>query len=98
MHVYLDEAVRRYRESGRLTSVPRLKAALEEGAVDRVRPGDTVDFGHVDVDAPGRLPRPDESCDPRELSDHAYGLVRVLGDDGWALRPPPRSGSFSQRR
>ena len=38
MHVYLDEAVRRYRESGRLTSVPRLKAALEEGAVDRVRP------------------------------------------------------------
>ena len=38
MHVYLDEAVRRYRQSGRLTSVPRLKAALEEGAVDRVRP------------------------------------------------------------
>ena len=38
MHVYLDEAVARYRASGRLTSVPRLKAALEEGAVDRVRP------------------------------------------------------------
>ena len=38
MHVYLDEAVGRYRRSGRLTSVPRLKAALEEGAVDRVRP------------------------------------------------------------
>ena len=38
MHVYLDGAVARYRASGRLTSVPRLKAALEEGAVDRVRP------------------------------------------------------------
>ncbi|PAP76362.1 efflux RND transporter permease subunit [Rubrivirga marina] len=38
MHVYLDEAVARYRERGWLTSVPRLKAALEEGAVDRVRP------------------------------------------------------------
>jgi len=38
MHVYLDEAVARYRSTGRLTSVPRLKAALEEGAVDRVRP------------------------------------------------------------
>ena len=38
MHVYLDEAVSRYRRAGRLTSVPRLKAALEEGAVDRVRP------------------------------------------------------------
>ncbi len=45
------------------------------------RPGDTVDFGYVDVDAPGRLGRPDETCHPRELQDHAYGLVRVLGDD-----------------
>ncbi|MEL7171122.1 MAG: efflux RND transporter permease subunit, partial [Bacteroidota bacterium] len=38
MHVYLDEAVRRYRREGRLTSIADLKAALEEGAVDRVRP------------------------------------------------------------
>jgi Cu(I)/Ag(I) efflux system membrane protein CusA/SilA len=38
MHVYLDEAVKRYRRTGRLTSVARLKEALEEGAVDRVRP------------------------------------------------------------
>ena len=38
MHVYLDEAVARWRREGRLTSVDRLKAALEEGAVDRVRP------------------------------------------------------------
>jgi 2-oxoisovalerate dehydrogenase E1 component alpha subunit len=45
------------------------------------RPGDAVDFGHIDVDAPGRLGRPDETCDPRELREHAYGLVRVLGDD-----------------
>lgn len=38
MHVYLDEAVARWRREGRLTSVAHLKAALEEGAVDRVRP------------------------------------------------------------
>ena len=38
MHVYLDEAVARWKREGRLTSVDRLKAALEEGAVDRVRP------------------------------------------------------------
>ena len=38
MHVYLDEAVKRYRRTGRLTGVDRLKDALEEGAVDRVRP------------------------------------------------------------
>ncbi len=38
MQVYLDEAVRRYRREGRLTSRAMLSAALEEGAVDRVRP------------------------------------------------------------
>ncbi|MEM1125895.1 MAG: CusA/CzcA family heavy metal efflux RND transporter [Bacteroidota bacterium] len=38
MHVYLDEALRRYRATGRLTSGDQLRAALEEGAVDRVRP------------------------------------------------------------
>ena len=51
------------------------------------RPGDTVDFGHVDVDEPGRLPRLDEACDPRDLTEHAYGLVRVLGDDDQAHGP-----------
>ena len=38
MQVYLDEAVTRYRQEGRLVSPDALKAALEEGAVDRVRP------------------------------------------------------------
>lgn len=38
MQVYLDEAVKRYRREGTLTSPQRLDAALEEGAVDRVRP------------------------------------------------------------
>ena len=53
----------------------------------RFRPGDAVDFGHVDVGAPGKLPRPDETCHPRELHEHAYGLVRVLGDDDRASGP-----------
>ncbi len=47
----------------------------------RFRPGDAADFSHIDVDTPGRLGRPDETCHPRELHDHAYGLVRVLGED-----------------
>ncbi len=38
MQVYLDEAVGRYRREGRLTSPTALRDALEEGAVDRVRP------------------------------------------------------------
>ena len=38
MLVYLDEAFERYRREGRLASVAQLKAAIVEGAVDRVRP------------------------------------------------------------
>jgi Cu(I)/Ag(I) efflux system membrane protein CusA/SilA len=38
MQVYLNEAIDRYRREGRLTAVESLRSALEEGAVDRVRP------------------------------------------------------------
>jgi copper/silver efflux system protein len=38
MLVYLDEALRRYRREGRLETVDDLRAAITEGAVDRVRP------------------------------------------------------------
>ncbi|MFQ5569615.1 MAG: efflux RND transporter permease subunit [Rhodothermales bacterium] len=38
MQVYLDEAIQRYRREGRLTTRQQLNQALEEGAVDRVRP------------------------------------------------------------
>src|SRR5690606_34187136 len=38
MQVYLDEAVSRYRKEGRLTTGSQLRAALEEGAAERLRP------------------------------------------------------------
>jgi len=38
MIVYLDEAYERFREEGKMNSVADLKAAILEGAVDRVRP------------------------------------------------------------
>jgi Cu(I)/Ag(I) efflux system membrane protein CusA/SilA len=38
MLVYLDEALHRFRDEGRLKSIADLKAAIIEGAVDRVRP------------------------------------------------------------
>lgn len=38
MQVYLDEAVARYKSEGRMLTLTHLRAALEEGAVDRVRP------------------------------------------------------------
>ncbi|WP_427969446.1 3-methyl-2-oxobutanoate dehydrogenase (2-methylpropanoyl-transferring) subunit alpha [Altererythrobacter sp.] len=53
----------------------------------KFRPGDTVDYSHLDVGAPGDMPRPDESCDPSDMRDLAFGLVRVLGDDNLAAGP-----------
>jgi Cu(I)/Ag(I) efflux system membrane protein CusA/SilA len=38
MIVYLDEAYERFRAEGRMAGVEDLKAAITEGAVDRVRP------------------------------------------------------------
>jgi copper/silver efflux system protein len=38
MHVYLDEALRRWAREGRLADQGSVNAALEEGAVDRLRP------------------------------------------------------------
>ncbi len=66
------------------TNAPGLSLHVPE---PKFRPGDAVDFSHVDVGAPGRLSRPDETCHPREMHEHAFGLVRVLGDDDRASGP-----------
>ena len=57
---------------------PKLSLHVPE---PKFRPGDTVDFSHIEVPAAGSAPRPDEACDPAEMHDLAFGLVRVLGDD-----------------
>ncbi|MET0362131.1 MAG: 3-methyl-2-oxobutanoate dehydrogenase (2-methylpropanoyl-transferring) subunit alpha [Sphingobium sp.] len=51
------------------------------------RPGDVADFGHFDIPAAGATPRPDETIHPSEIRDHAYGLVRVMDEDGRSVGP-----------
>ncbi|MEG3596680.1 MAG: thiamine pyrophosphate-dependent enzyme, partial [Pseudomonadota bacterium] len=63
---------------------PKLSLHVPE---PKFRPGDTVDFSHIEVPAAGSAPRPDEACDPAEMHDLAFGLVRVLGDDDKAHGP-----------
>ncbi|WFL76871.1 3-methyl-2-oxobutanoate dehydrogenase (2-methylpropanoyl-transferring) subunit alpha [Altererythrobacter arenosus] len=53
----------------------------------KYRPGDTVDFSHLNIPDAGAQARPDETCEPREMSGLAYDLVRVLGDDDKAHGP-----------
>jgi 2-oxoisovalerate dehydrogenase E1 component alpha subunit len=53
----------------------------------KYRPGDTADFSHIDIPAAGAQPRPDESVHPSQMSELAYSLVRVLGEDNQAHGP-----------
>ena len=63
---------------------PKLSLHVPE---PKYRPGDAVDFSHIDVPEAGSMARPDEACDPAEMRDMAFGLVRVLGEDNKAHGP-----------
>jgi len=66
------------------SNLPRLSLHVPE---PRFRPGDPVDFAAVDVPAAGATRRPDSAAPASEFPDLAYGLVRVLDDDGRAVGP-----------
>lgn len=50
----------------------------------KFRPGDEADFSDIMVPAVDEIARPDEASTPAQLQPLAYGLVRVLDDDGQA--------------
>jgi 2-oxoisovalerate dehydrogenase E1 component alpha subunit len=51
------------------------------------RPGDVPAFTDLDLPSAGETPRPAVDADPADIRDLAYGLVRVLDDDGRAVGP-----------
>ena len=51
------------------------------------RPGDPVDYSHLDIPAAGTAPRPDEACEARETYPLCTDLVRVLDEDHRAVGP-----------
>ena len=53
----------------------------------KFRPGDAVDFVHVDVPPAGSAARPDTAARPDSFTDLSYTLIRVLDDDGQAVGP-----------
>ncbi len=66
----------------RRSNLPPLALHVPE---PRFRPGDTADFSNIEVPAAGTTPRPAEEAAPASLHALAYGLVRVLDDDGAAV-------------
>ena len=53
----------------------------------RFRPGDPVDYSDFDRGEAGSVARPPIDAAPASMRDHAYGLVRVLDDEGRAVGP-----------
>ena len=51
------------------------------------RQGDEAEFGDLDLQPAGATRRPDENDAADTLNDLAYGLVRILDDDGQAVGP-----------
>jgi 2-oxoisovalerate dehydrogenase E1 component alpha subunit len=51
------------------------------------RPGDEIDFNHIEIPAAGSARRPDSAATAAETHDLVYGLVRVLDENGRAVGP-----------
>jgi len=51
------------------------------------RPGDKADFSHLILQGPGEAIRPEISAEPYDMRDMAFGLIRVLDDEGNAVGP-----------
>ena len=53
--------------------------------VPETRPGDEPDFSGVPLSSAGEVARPNIDAKPREITDLAYSLIRVLDEEGRAL-------------
>jgi 2-oxoisovalerate dehydrogenase E1 component alpha subunit len=63
------------------------------------RPGDEVDFSHIQIPPAGSVARPDISVAPAEIRDLPYTLIRVLDEEGRATGPwDPRLDADTLRR
>ncbi len=55
------------------------------------RPGDTPDFSQLNIPAAGLATKPPLDCRTTDISHLAYDLIRVLDDDGQAIKASPTS-------
>lgn len=53
----------------------------------KFRPGDAVDYSHLNIPEAGAQARPDEACHAKDTALLAYDLIRVLGEDDKAHGP-----------
>lgn len=51
------------------------------------RPGEEADFSHIIIPPAGAVAKPDSAAPASEIRELAYGLIRVLDDQGRAVGP-----------
>jgi len=77
-------------------NLPPLRLHVPE---PRFRPGDQVDYSHLNVPPAGEQPRPDETCAASETAPLCHDLVRVLDDEHRAVGPwDPKLDADTLRR
>ncbi|AXU19756.1 3-methyl-2-oxobutanoate dehydrogenase (2-methylpropanoyl-transferring) subunit alpha [Novosphingobium sp. THN1] len=77
-------------------NMPRLALHVPE---PKFRPGDAVDYSHLEIPPAGVQPRPDEQCPAAETQGLCFDLVRVLGEDHRAVGPwDPKLDAETLRR
>jgi 2-oxoisovalerate dehydrogenase E1 component alpha subunit len=63
------------------------------------RPGDEIDFSHVQIPAAGSVRRPDPAVAATDTHDLVYSLIRVLDEEGRAVGPwDPKLDADTLRR
>ncbi|MFM2372850.1 MAG: hypothetical protein RIS85_2572, partial [Pseudomonadota bacterium] len=70
--------------SGPRGNLPSLELHVPE---PKFRPGDRVDYSHLEIPAAGLQPRPDEQCPAAATHPLCLDLVRVLDEDHQATGP-----------
>ncbi len=67
--------------------------------VPKHRPGDTPDFSALQIQSAGEARRPEIDAHPREMSDLAFSLIRVLDGQAKAVGPwAPKLDADTMRR
>ena len=75
---------------------PALELHVPEPAA---RPGDEIDFSHIEIPVAGSVPRFDVAAAPSETHPHVHSLIRVLDEEGRAVGPwDPRLDAETLRR
>ena len=83
-------------EPGERRNRPALELYVPE---PDARPGEEVDFSHIQIPAAGAVRRPDVNVKADEIRDLPYTLIRVLDDEGRATGPwDPRLDPDTLRR